>query len=231
MIKNISSCIKVLSHTNNPIDFAVLLNGDLQITDRLLRIIKDCRIIASDGGIAHADKLKVVPELWIGDFDSTDHTLLQQWSSIKRISYLPNKDMSDGEIAIHKALQLGAKNIILVGAISGQRFDYALQHITLAIYCKKQNINVALTSGIEECFVLIPGKHYFDFPKNSIFSIVALSDIKNLTITGAKYTLSNYSMSLGSSRTCSNVAKDKLTIVLDHGSAIIISRPYDLQRF
>ncbi|OMH86554.1 thiamine diphosphokinase [Candidatus Liberibacter asiaticus] len=220
-----------LSHTNKFIDFAILLNGDIRVTNRLLCAIESCKVIAADGGICHASQLKVVPELWIGDFDSVDRTLLQQWSSIKRIFYPKEKDMADGEIAVHKALQSGARNIILVGSISGQRFDYALQHITLATSLKKKNINVTLTSGIEEVFILVPGKHSFDLPENSVFSIVCLEDIENITITGAKYTLSHHSLSLGSSRAVSNVVTKNLTIMLDQGLAILISRPYDLQRF
>ncbi|MEG8099160.1 thiamine diphosphokinase [Candidatus Liberibacter brunswickensis] len=215
---------------NNILDFAILLNGNVKVTERLLYSIKYCRIIAADGGIHHAKKLGVIPELWIGDFDSIDSTLLKQWSSIKRIFYSPNKDMSDGEITVHKALQLGAKNITLVGAISGERFDYSLQHLQLAISLKKNKFNVILTSGIEEAFILMPGKHYFDLPERSFFSIVAFKNIENITITGAKYTLSKSSLSIGDSHAISNVVKKNLTIIFDKGLAVLISRPYDIQR-
>ncbi|WP_342343785.1 hypothetical protein [Candidatus Liberibacter africanus] len=95
---------------------------------------------------------------------------------------------------------------------------------------EKNNINVILTSGIEEAFILLPGKQCFDLPENSVFSIIAFTDIENITITGAKYTISQSSLSFGCSRTISNVATKNLTIMFDQGLAALISRPYDLQR-
>ncbi|MBL0849142.1 MAG: thiamine diphosphokinase [Candidatus Liberibacter ctenarytainae] len=219
------------SSINHSTNFAVLLNGDLHVTDRVVQSLQYCRIIAANGGISHADRLGVVPEIWVGDFDSTSQQLLQKWSAIKRLYYSADKDMTDGEIAVNQVLQMGAKHIMLVGALSGQRFDCALHHITLAMSLKKKNINVTLTSGLEEAFMLTSGRHRFDLPNNSIFSLVALSDIDDLTIVGAHYPLSHFPLSMGSSRTISNVAKKELTIILGKGLAVLLSRPYDLQRF
>nr|UDE22534.1 hypothetical protein LOCUS_690 [Candidatus Liberibacter asiaticus] len=163
-----------LSHTNKFIDFAILLNGDIRVTNRLLCAIESCKVIAADGGICHASQLKVVPELWIGDFDSVDRTLLQQWSSIKRIFYPNDKDMADGEIAVHKALQSGARNIILVGSISGQRFDYALQHITLATSLKKRTSTLPLLLALKRCLFWSQENTLLIFPKIASFLLFAL---------------------------------------------------------
>ncbi|AHA28054.1 thiamine diphosphokinase [Candidatus Liberibacter americanus] len=220
----------LLAHINKSYDFAILLGGDVKVTDRLLFSIKNCRIIVADGGIIHADKLGVIPEIWVGDFDSTNHNLLEKWSSIKRISYPSDKDLIDGEIAVNQSIKLGAKKIILVGALSGERFDFALQHIMFAISLYKKNLEVLLTSGTEEVFVLKSGKNCFDLPKNSKFSIVALSDVDNLHIIGGLYSISNFSLSLGSSRTISNVVEQNITITIGNGLAVLIARPYDLQR-
>ncbi|MBY7649743.1 MAG: thiamine diphosphokinase [Candidatus Liberibacter europaeus] len=215
-----------LSNINKSTNFAILLNGDVKATDRLLISVKNCRVIAADGGISHSDKLKVMPELWIGDFDSTSRELLEKWSSVKRLSYPPNKDLIDGEIAIDQALQLGASKILLVGALAGKRFDFALQHVAIAMCLNKNNIDVVMTSGTEEAFILTPGKHSFDLPKKSQFSIIALSNIDNLNIMGALYCVSNFSLTFGSSRTISNVVEHNLTIILEKGVAVLVTRPY-----
>ncbi|WP_220456129.1 thiamine diphosphokinase [Candidatus Liberibacter sp.] len=218
-----------MSNSEKPIDFTILLNGNLDITNRLLEAVKNCRVIAADGGMYHADKLGIIPELWVGDFDSTSPELIQKWSSVKRIVYPADKDSTDGEIAVYKALQSGAQHIMLAGALFGQRFDCALQHVTLAVSLKSQGINVTLSSGTEEAFVLTPGKYDFDLPAGSAFSIVTLSDIKGLAISGALYVVSDFSVPLGSSRTLSNVVQKNLTISLDQGIGLLIARPYNLQ--
>ncbi|TIT31323.1 MAG: thiamine diphosphokinase, partial [Mesorhizobium sp.] len=50
--------------------FTILLGGDLLRTPRLDRQVEGSRVIAADAGIGHARMLGLVPELWVGDFDS-----------------------------------------------------------------------------------------------------------------------------------------------------------------
>jgi thiamine pyrophosphokinase len=52
--------------------FTILLGGDLTVTPRLAGQIAGTRIVAADSGLLHAGPLKVAPELWVGDFDSTE---------------------------------------------------------------------------------------------------------------------------------------------------------------
>ena len=51
--------------------FAILLGGDVTPTPRLTRQLEGARVISADGGMMHAEALNLVPELWVGDFDST----------------------------------------------------------------------------------------------------------------------------------------------------------------
>ena len=56
--------------------FTVLLAGDITPTTRLAAQIAGTRIIAADSGMRHAAALRVVPELWLGDFDLAVDPLL-----------------------------------------------------------------------------------------------------------------------------------------------------------
>ena len=100
--------------------FAILLGGDLVVTPRLHRQIAGARIIAADSGMKHARALGLVPELWVGDFDSSGSELMLDYALVPRQTHSADKDATDGEIAVEEALRLGASEIILIGGLGGQ---------------------------------------------------------------------------------------------------------------
>ncbi len=208
--------------------FVILLGGNLAVTDRLKRALADCRFIAADSGMRHAAILGVEPELWVGDFDSTDAELAKQWPDIKRKPYPPAKNETDGEIATAEAIDHGATRLIFVGALGGERSDHALQHLFHAMSLAERGLDILLTSGEEEAVPLLPGKIGLDLPKGSLFSVIGFSTLEGLNIIGARYPLANFALPFGSSRTVSNVAEGRVEFHLRSGKAMILARPYDM---
>ena len=80
--------------------FLILLGGELSPGPRLAAQIEGARVIAADGGMRHAATLGLVPELWVGDFDSSDTALKARFSGVERVEHPVAKDMTDGELAI-----------------------------------------------------------------------------------------------------------------------------------
>ena len=199
----------------------MLLSGDLFPTPRLLEQIQSTRCIAADGGMIHAVALGILPELWIGDFDSTSPELLERFAQVHRLEYPVAKDQTDGELAIEAALERGATELLLVGALGGQT-DHALAHLTLAIQLARKGIKVVLTSGLEEAYPLIVGRLSLELPPQTKFSILPLSDLENLTVRGAEWPLGDARVELGSSRTLSNVALGELEIELGSGYGVVV---------
>jgi thiamine pyrophosphokinase len=208
--------------------FTILLGGDLRPTDRLTAMLAGSRVIAADGGMRHAEVLGLVPELWVGDFDSTPADLLETWSAVEQQNYPVAKAQTDGEIAVCEALARGARQLILIGALGGERSDHALMHLLYAVHLAEQGFDVMLTSGTEEAYPLIAGTKNIDLPEGSLFSVLGLSDLKNLMLENARYPLDGFSLPFGSSRTISNVAEGRVRFSLQSGRAIILARPYDL---
>ncbi len=212
----------------NETSFALLLGGSLSLTDRLRKAVAGCRVIAADGGMRHAAPLGLAPELWVGDFDSAQPALLEAWPDVPRQPYPAQKALTDGEIAVGEALARGARRILLVGALSGERSDHALQHYVLALSLAARGIDTALTSGEEEAWPLLAGEIHLDLPAGSLFSVVGFSDLDGLSIQGARYPLSDFNLPFGSSRTVSNVAEGPLRLSLRGGQALVLARPHDL---
>jgi len=213
----------------SPSTFTILLGGHLLATERLGSLIAGSRVIAADSGMRHASTLNLKPELWVGDFDSTDKALSESFRHVERHAYPATKAATDGEIAVAEALARGAERLILVGSLGGERSDHALQHTLHSLSLAEAGLEVMLTSGEEEAYPLISGDQMeLELPKGSLFSVLGFSDLEGLTIANARYPLTDFSLTFGSSRTLSNVAEGPISISLGQGRALLMARPYDL---
>ena len=207
--------------------FVILLGGPLTVHPRLLDQVEGARVIAADSGIRHSEPLGLVPEIWVGDFDSTDGDLALQYAEIPRLEYPAEKALTDGELALQMALDQGATEIVMVGALGGERADHAWAHVVKALALALDGRQVLLTSGDEEGYPLLPGRLSLDLPKASMFSVLGLDRLEGLTIDNARYPLDGYELPFGSSRTISNVAEGEVTFDLRAGRALILARPHD----
>jgi thiamine pyrophosphokinase len=211
----------------SPSTFTILLGGNLAVTDRVAAAIAGSRVIAADSGMRHAVELGVTPELWVGDFDSSDAELIERFPHVERKTYPPAKNETDGEIATAEAIERGATRLILIGALGGERSDHALQHLLHAMGLAERGIDVLLMSGDEEAIPFLPGSKTIDLPRGALFSVLGFSALAGLDILGARYPLNDFSLPFGSSRTVSNVAEGPVEFHLREGKAMILARPHD----
>jgi len=203
--------------------FAILLGGAMTRTPELEAEIAGARVIAADSGMRHAAALNVVPELWLGDFDSVTDALLEAYPQMPRDVFPSDKDKTDGELAVKAALDRGASSLVLVGAFGGPRQDHVFLHLTQAIHYAEQGIPTVLTSGFEVGIPLPCGSPLaFNYPDGTLFSILPFSELSGLTVEGAKWPLDAVSVPFGSSLTLSNVVLGDLSITLKEGRALLL---------
>jgi len=207
--------------------FTILLGGTITVTDRLQKAVAETRVIAADSGMRHAQSLGLTPELWVGDFDSSDNALQQLWPGVEQQPFPAAKGVTDGEIAVTEALARGATRLTLVGALAGERSDHAVFHLLYAVSLAESGVDVVLTSGEEEAYPLLEGKRSLDLPAGSLFSVAGFTALDGLDIENARYPLTDFALAFGSSRTISNVAEGPLRLRLKSGKAIVLARPYD----
>ena len=203
--------------------FTILLGGELKRTPRLARQIAGSRIVAADAGIGHAVPLGLVPELWVGDFDSVPAGLGAALEAVPRMAFPAEKDKTDGELAVEAAFARGATALVLAGAFGGPRADHAYLHMVLAMRLAEAGIAVTLTSGDQEGVPLGAGRARFDYEAGTLFSILGFSDLTGLSLAGAKWPLDDVTVPFGSSLTISNEVRGGLEIALGGGRAMLLA--------
>ena len=184
----------------------ILVGGPLHDTAELRRRRDEppALVIAADGGIKHAELLKVRPDLWVGDFDSSD-PLDSRFAGVPREAVPREKDFTDAELALRVALEQGATHVTFWGAFGG-RVDHTLALALLAVRLGG-GLGVELHGGDQSAVPLLPGRDVrrATFP-GQLLSVLALDDLTGLSLAGARWPLSNADVPSGSGWTLSNEA-------------------------
>ena len=184
-------------------------------------ILTDDLIIAADGGTAHCQALGIKPSVIVGDLDSLnpDYLKSMQPSETEIINYPVNKDQTDLELALRKALELGSDEILVLGAL-GARWDMTIGNLLLLAISDFSKATIRLIDGRQE-IVLLRGKGELTFrgKKGDMLSLVPLGkDAQNVTIRGLEYPLDDNVLKFGATRGISNILiDDTATVYLKKG--------------
>lgn len=111
----------------------IITGGSIcQSASKIIQKFKPDFVIAADHGIHHALQLGMKMDLILGDFDSIDPAELEQCEGTARLTFPPEKDYTDTELALEEAITragMGGR-ILLLGAM-GTRADHSLANIFL----------------------------------------------------------------------------------------------------
>ncbi|MGC2872880.1 thiamine diphosphokinase [Ihubacter sp. mB4P-1] len=175
-------------------------------------------VICADGGFLIAQQLKIVPDILIGDYDSSSRPELPD------IILLPmEKDMTDSEAAIDLAVSKGFSHITVLGGLGG-RLDHTMGNLgMLAKYCGKLE-HLAFTDGQNYVFMIEPGRTVI--PKNTYRYMGIISyglQAKNVTLRGVKYPLTNHLLTNETTLGVSNeIVKKEASVSFTEGRLLVI---------
>jgi thiamine pyrophosphokinase len=198
---------------------ALLLGGPLLVTEGLRERLEGFRLWAADSGARHALALGLPLELWLGDMDSSP-----PWLDLKAPKeVLPrDKDLTDGEALFRRALELGAEEVLGLGALGG-RLDHTLAHLELAFLLAERGCRVELTDGLAWALPLLPGVHELPLEPGSPFSLLPFPEAI-LGVEGARWNLPPTPLR-ATTRTLENQALGPLKVRVERGRALLYRFP------
>lgn len=205
----------------------IFANGVLNnIRDIHEIILRDDLIIAADGGTTHCRALGIKPSIVVGDLDSLNPDYLEflQKSDTEIISYPANKDQTDLELAIRKAIELGCDEILVLGAL-GARWDMTIANLLLPAASEFSKVTIRLIEGRQEIILLRgEGELTFKGKKGDIVSLVPLGkDAEGVTLQALEYPLKDDVLKFAATRGISNVLlEDTATVYLKKGLLLCI---------
>ncbi len=201
----------------------ILVAGQLHKTVALERFLAQNpahMIVAADGGIQHAQTLGIVPDLWLGDFDSSDPAAFPH---IPKRVFPTEKDQLDSELALNMVLEKGCTRVIFLGALGG-RFDHTLALLLIGMQQVKQGIEVWLHSGLEWAIPFNAGKtHTLEAQVGQTLSILALEPLEGFTFLGVKWPLNAVRLEVGVGWGMSNIAlEENVSLRSELGCGVVI---------
>jgi len=177
----------------------VLLFAGAAISDYTFcgQYLQDGIVICCDGGIAHAKALGITPNYIVGDFDSADPSLLEEYRNqgIAIQTFPTHKDETDMELGMDLAMELGATDIVIFGGI-GSRFDHTLANAHLLLRLLKKGIRGRLVNE-NNCVELIDKSLILQGKAGDIVSTIPLStEVKGITLEGFVYPLTDHTLAI-----------------------------------
>ncbi len=161
--------------------------------DTLLEPIRqeDC-VIAADGGLCHTQKLGLVPDVILGDFDSLGYT--PDHANV----YPVEKDDTDSMLAVRRGLCLGCERFLLYGSLDGPRLDHTVGNFQTLQYLCDHGAFGYLVGRDYLVTVVKNGGLRFPETAEGILSVFCMgADAQGVDLSGLQYPLTSGTLTPG----------------------------------
>lgn len=205
--------MKALPHT------LLIGNAPAGPTTWLKQLAKQANyIVAADGGADAALRAGIVPDVVIGDFDSVSSRARKKLASSRWI-FVDNQNTTDLQKALDYLVAQKCKKCTLVG-FEGGRPDFTLGNL-LALYPYVRKMDLCVAGQGWQIFPIACTKTFTARPGARV-SLLPLSSCSGVTLCGLQFPLANARLTLGTTRTLSNVAlKKRFTVRLKSGTLLV----------
>ena len=179
----------------------ISLSGNCSTSYELKELTFD-EIIGVDNGTAHLFDRSLTPSKVLGDFDSITPDLLEKVENmnVDLISYEPNKDKTDFELSLDSINEPEEKNIFIIGGEEGE-IDHLFSIFSLVI---NYEFATNVTWLYMDKTIVFKNNMSIFLNEGTKFSVVPITNLNKLTISGAKWNLNEENIEAGSSKTLRN---------------------------
>ncbi|WP_407268003.1 thiamine diphosphokinase [Radiobacillus sp. PE A8.2] len=182
--------------------------------------------IGSDRGVLHIIEQGVTPDVAIGDFDSVsavEKALIKKNSRIYQ-EFPAEKDETDLELAVIKAIEQKADKLLLFG-VTGGRIDHSMAAIQLLYRLLQQSIKGIIVDKGNWMELVQAGE--YELTNESSYPHISFipfsKEVTQLSLEGFFYPLNNTTVTWGSTLCVSNkLIREKGTFSFNEGILIVI---------
>lgn len=205
----------------------IFANGELPDLKKVRALLlPDDYIICADGGTRHALALNLKPDLVIGDMDSIQKNQWQklQKSGISVELFSRDKNETDLELAVTRAVEMNPEQIIIVAALGG-RLDQTLGNITLLANPQLSAFDIRLDDGMEEIFLCRDQVQVHGRSGDIVSLIPWQGDVSGVTTKDLKWRLDQETLYPDRTRGISNeMTGNTASISIGSGLLLIVHR-------
>ena len=207
----------------------LITNGEIKDYGYMKRYISNYdAVYCCDGGVRHFEALGISPDVIVGDFDSAEEAAFEKYvnAGAKIFKFPSEKDCTDTELGLRKAIEDGATNITVIGGI-GKRFDHSLANAHILAYALEKSVTAKIVDEHNE-IVLIDKETTIEGSKGDIISLIPLTtEAACVTVTGVKYPLADRTLKIGSSFSVSNEMVDNTAKISLTSGLLFVMRSWD----
>jgi thiamine pyrophosphokinase len=189
-------------------------------------------VIAADGGARSLLPAGIKTDILLGDFDSLDPALLQRWQQQggTSLTFPTDKDQTDLEIALHYAVEHGAREIVVLGALGG-RLDHELANVLLLAAPFLAEVSTAILDAQTRA-VAVRREITLRGKPGDLLSLLPVGEAaQGIWVDNVAYELHGETLTLGPTRGVSNDLRgDTVTIRVADGILLAVHTWPDTRR-
>lgn len=176
-------------------------------------------LIAADSGYDYLREMGVRPHLLVGDLDSITSEAVRDAGvhGVPVERFPAEKDYTDTELALRKAVERGARTIIACGMF-GRRLDHTLANILLLAAPVFRAVDLRMLDEQQEVR-LVRGQLSLHSAPGEVISLLPVGgEVRGVTTSGLCYRLSDAALHTGPALGVSNVSThDSVTVEVRSG--------------
>lgn len=206
----------------------IVANGELDPADAA-HLAGAALVVAVDGGALALESIAPErrPDLLVGDLDSlgADTVRRLEASGTRVERHASDKEASDTELAVEATVADGAGEILVLGALGGERLDHELANLLLLADPALRGRDLSIVRGRTSVRALHAGEPLL--LKGAAGDLVTLlpigGDAEGVTTTGLRWPLGAEALLVGRSRGLSNeVVRPPASVQLERGVLLVV---------